>query len=131
MAAHQHPVEVILARGFTSNLATPAFLVDDQGNLIFFNEAAGELLGVRFEEAGAMGPQEWGGRFSPTDFDGTPLAPEELPLTIALSQSRPAHRPMRIRSARGESREIEVTAFPVVGRSGTRGAVAIFWDSSS
>src|SRR5204862_4936471 len=92
MAAHQHPVEVILARGFTSNLATPAFLVDDQGNLIFYNEAAGELLGVRFEEAGPMGPREWGGRFSPTDLDGAPLALDELPLAIALSQARPAHR---------------------------------------
>jgi PAS domain-containing protein len=131
MAAQQHPVEVILARGFTSNLATAAFLVDDEGNLIFYNEAAGELLGVRFEEAGPMGPQEWGGRFSPTDLDGSPLALDELPLTIALSQARPAHRPMRIHSANGQTREIEVTAFPVVGRSGPHGAVAIFWDRLS
>src|SRR5437764_10536256 len=99
MAAHQHPVEVILARGFTSNLATPAFLVDEAGTLIFYNEAAGELLGVRFEEVGAMGPQEWGGRFDPTDLDGQPLPLQELPLSIALEHGKPAHRPIRIRSA--------------------------------
>jgi PAS domain-containing protein len=128
MASQQHPVEVILARGFTSNLATPAFLVDQEGVLIFFNEPAGELLGVRFEEAGSMGPEEWGGRFAPTALDGRPLPLQELPLTIALNESRPAHSPMRIRSARGELHEIEVTAFPVVGRSGPRGAIAIFWD---
>ena len=62
-----------MARGFTSNLTTPAFLVDDAGNLIFFNEAAGHLLGVRFEEAGMMGPMEWGARFSPSAADGRPL----------------------------------------------------------
>ena len=45
-----------MARGFTSHLATPAFLVDDTGHVIFFNEAAGELLGVHFEEAGANSP---------------------------------------------------------------------------
>jgi PAS domain-containing protein len=124
----QHPVELIMARGFTSNLATPAFIVDDSGNLIFFNEAAGELLGVHFEEAGAMGPEEWGGRFEPTDLDVRPLAPDELPLSIALSDARPAHRPMRIRSAHAENHDIEVTAFPVVGRGGQRGAIAIFWE---
>ena len=128
MASQQHPVEVILARGFTSNLATPAFLVDQEGTLIFFNEPAGELLGVRFEEAGAMGPEEWGWRFAPTTLDGRPLQLQELPLTIALAESRPAHSPMRIRSSHGDLHEIEVTAFPVVGRSGPRGAIAIFWD---
>jgi PAS domain-containing protein len=128
MAAAQHPVEVIMARGFTSNLTTPAFLVDDAGNLIFFNEAAGHLLGVRFEEAGTMGPMEWGARFSPSAMDGHALPFEELPLAIALEHSRPAHSTMRIRSARGDLHDIEVTAFPVVGRSGKRGAIAIFWD---
>jgi PAS domain-containing protein len=130
MASQQHPVEVILARGFTSNLATPAFLVDQEGTLIFFNEPAGELLGVRFEEAGAMGPEEWGWRFAPTALDGRPLQLHELPLTIALTEARPAHSPMRIRSSRGDLHEIEVSAFPVVGRSGPRGAIAIFWDRS-
>ena len=125
---HQHPVELIMARGFTSNLATPAFIVDDEGSLIFFNEAAGELLGVHFEEAGAMGHEEWGGRFEPKDLDGRPLAQEELPLSIALSDARPAHRPMRIRSAHAENHDIEVTAFPVVGRGGQAGAIAIFWE---
>jgi PAS domain-containing protein len=131
MAQQQHPVELIMARGFTSNLTTPAFLVDDAGNLIFFNEAAGELLGVRFEEAGAMGPHEWGGRFAPTALDGRPLPVEELPLAIALNEARPAHSHMRIRSADGESRDIEVSAFPVVGRAGPRGAIAIFWEGAS
>lgn len=128
MATNQHPVEVIMARGFTSNLATPAFLVDESGNLIFFNEAAGELLGVRFEEADTMGPEEWGGRFEPVAPDGKPLVLEELPLAIALNEHRPAHSPMRIHSSRGEFHEIEVTAFPVVGRGGPHGAIAIFWD---
>src|SRR5436309_3102501 len=43
-----------MARGFVANLTTPAFLVDQAGVLVFFNEAAGELLGVQFEEAGPI-----------------------------------------------------------------------------
>src|SRR5438552_2498992 len=81
-----------------------------------------------FREAGAMGHEEWGGRFEPKDLDGRPLAQEELPLSIALSDARPAHRPMRIRSAHAENHDIEVTAFPVVGRGGQAGAIAIFWE---
>src|ERR1700710_196159 len=47
MATEQRPVELILARGLMSNITTPAFLVDLLGTLVFFNDAAGELLGLR------------------------------------------------------------------------------------
>jgi PAS domain-containing protein len=123
-------VEVIMARGLMSNMTTPAFLVDPGGTLIFFNEAAGELLGVSFEDAGPMAPDEWGGGFKPSAIDGRPLALEELPLGIAVSQGRPAHRLMRIVSAVGEERDIEVSAFPIFGRAGQSASLAIFWDGS-
>ena len=48
----QKPIELILARNLMSSLSTPAFLVDEGGMLIFYNEAAGSLLGKRFEEIG-------------------------------------------------------------------------------
>jgi len=118
-----------MARGFVANLTTPAFLVDQAGVLVFFNEAAGELLGVQFEEAGPMAAEEWGGRFEPTAPDGQPLSLEELPLAIAI-EGRPAHSVMRIHPGGGDPRDIEVTAFPLAGRSGQTGALAIFWDRS-
>ena len=119
-----------MARGLMSNMTTPAFLVDNGGTLIFFNEAAGELLGVRFEEAGPMVAAEWGTRFTPTEVDGRPLPFEELPLAIAINEARPAHRLLRIVSAGGAERVIEVTAFPIVGRTGQSASLAIFWDRS-
>lgn len=123
----QHPVEIIMARGFVSNIATPAFLVGSDGTLVFYNDAAADLLGIGFEEAGPMPAREWASRFSPTGRDGERLALDELPLVIALTQTRAAHREMRIKSATGEDRDIEVTAFPVVGHDGQSGAIAIFW----
>ena len=126
----QHPVELIMARGLVSNLTTAAFLVDAEGVLVFFNEHAGELLGVRQEEAGPMEPEEWGGRFSPTQLDGQPIPVEELPLAIALS-GKAAHAPMRIRSHLGDPCDIDVTAFPLEGHGGQSGALAIFWERSS
>ena len=128
MASEQYPVEIIMARGLMANLTTPAFMVDPEGTLIFFNEAAGEILGLQYEEAGPMPAEEWGTRFEPLGVDGQPIPVEQLPLSIAVREARAAHSALRIRSARGDVRDIEATAFPVVGREGQSGAIAIFWD---
>lgn len=131
MPSTHHPVEIIMARGFVSNLATPAFLVGVDGTLVFYNEAAGELLGMGFEEAGPMPATEWASRFDPVAADGSDLALEELPLGVALVHGRPAHGTLRIHSAGGEERTIEATAFPIVGHEGQSGAIAIFWSEQA
>jgi PAS domain-containing protein len=131
VSVDQHPVELIMARGFVSNLSTPAFLVDRTGVLVFYNEAAEEILGLAFGEAGPMPADEWGARFEPTGPAGEPIPVEELPLGIALLKGRPAHAPLRIKSATGRTEEIQATAFPVIGRAGQSGALAIFWRAQS
>jgi hypothetical protein len=77
-----------------------------------------------------MAPAEWGSRFTPTALDGRPLPIEELPLAIAINEARAAHSLLRIVSAVGEERDIEVTAFPIIGRTGQSASLAIFWDRS-
>jgi PAS domain S-box-containing protein len=131
MAIDQRPVELILARGLMANLTTPAFLVDPEGTLVFFNDAAGELLGLRYEEAGPMALPEWGTRFTPIGDDGREIALEDLPLAVALRELRPVHVRFTVRSLRGDERQIEVSAFPIVGNMGVRGAMAIFWDTDA
>jgi PAS domain-containing protein len=123
----QKPLELILARNFMSSLSTPAFLVDDAGVLVFYNEAAGALLGKRFEEVGKMGPEQWGTVFGPFDEHGEQIPMDELPLTIALRKGRPAHAQFRIRALDGTDHQIEVSATPILATEGTRGAMAIFW----
>jgi hypothetical protein len=44
---------LILARELASNLATPMFLIDATGTLVFYNEAAELLIGKPFAELGA------------------------------------------------------------------------------
>lgn len=129
MEAHaQQPLELILARNLLSSISTPAFLVDVDGVLVFFNEAAGALLGRQFEETGKMPHEQWGQAFGPFDRDGEPLPYEELPLTVALRQGCPAHDRFKLQSARGECHEVEVSALPLVASGGGfRGALAIFW----
>jgi len=128
VADDQHPIEIILARGMMANLTTLAFLVDADGRLVFFNDAAAETLGLRFEEAGPMGPEEWGTRFEPLTPEGNPIPAEELPLSVALQHARPAHARLRIRSGAGQDHDIEVSALPIIGQAGQRGAMAVFWE---
>jgi PAS domain-containing protein len=129
VAAAQRPIELIQARSLIASLSTAAFLVDEVGNLLFYNEAAEELLGMPFEEAGEMAPDEWGSRFTPREPGGRELAVEELPLTIALRQGLPGHARMEITGADGEDHQIAVSAIPIRGQSGQNGAFAIFWSA--
>ena len=127
----QKPIELILARNLMASLSTPAFLVDAGGVIVFYNEAAGSLLGVRFEEYGRAAPERWGTEFGPFDKDGEPIPYDRLPLTLALRDGRAVHDSFRIRSADGVDRQIEVSAFPIQTSGGQQGAIAIFWEVES
>jgi PAS domain-containing protein len=127
VVAIQKPLELILARNFMSSLSTPAFLIDENGQLVFYNEAAGALLGKRFEEVGRMEPEQWGAAFGPVDDSGRPIPFDQLPLTIALRRGRPSHSHFRIHSLDGSNHQIEVSAMPIITADGARGAMAVFW----
>lgn len=121
-------IEVILSRQLADSLSTPVFIVDPIGNLIFYNEPAEELLGLRYDETGTMPVQEWSSIFTPVDDDGNVLSPEELPLVKTLSERTPAHGDFWIKSLKGKNHKISVTSFPIIGRPDRfLGAIAIFW----
>ena len=121
------PLQLILARNLLSSLSTPAFLVDVDGDVLFFNEAAGAMLGRRYEETGRMLAGEWTSTFGPFDDDGRPIPFKDLPLTAALRGNRPAHAGFRIRSTKGVEHEIEASALPIIGDSSFHGAMVVFW----
>ena len=125
------PVELILARSLMSSLSTPAFLVDVSGTLVFFNDAAAAMLGVRFEETGPMAAEDSCTRFNPVGDDGRRIPVGELPFLIALNQERPLHRRLWIRSATGCAHCIEVSAVPIGDSRGVCGAMALFWECPS
>jgi PAS domain-containing protein len=128
----QKPIELILARHLASSLATPVFLVDADGTLVFYNEPAERVLGMRFEETGEMPASEWATEWVPTDDTGAPVAPDALPLSVAIAKRRPAHGALTIRGSDGQRRAILVTAIPLV-QPGDQvvGAAAFFWETRS
>jgi PAS domain-containing protein len=119
---------LILARELASNLATPTLIADDEGKLIFYNEAAEHVVGGRFSERGEMPIDEWSASFSPRTPDGEPLPPERRPARIALDERRASHERFWITSRDGVDREVSVTAFPLFAHSDEFvGIMAIFW----
>ena len=132
MSEQQHNLVLILARGLASSIATSMFLVDPEGNLVYFNEPAEVILGATYAEAGEMTPEEWGTAFKPQDLEtGEEIPRETLPLSLALSERRPAHRSIRITGGDGVERPIAITAFPLWARTDEFvGAVAIFWEEN-
>jgi PAS domain-containing protein len=123
----QRPLELILARNLLSTLSTPAFLANQPGDIVFYNEAAGIVLGRRFEESGAMTASDWVETFGPVDEGGNPIPVEEQPLTVALRHNRPGHARHRIKSLAGGEHEVEVSGVPVIGPDGFQGAMVFFW----
>jgi PAS domain-containing protein len=130
VAEPQRSLELIHARNLLSTLATPAFLVNRPGDVIFYNEAAGALLGRRFEDTGTLSASTWTMTFGPLDENDEPMSIDRQPLTAALRANRPAHARHRIRTADGAPHDIEVSGLPIMGAGGFAGAMLFFWTAS-
>jgi PAS domain-containing protein len=100
--------------------------IDD---LLYFNEAAEEMLGFAFQEGRVVPVDEWTRDIVTLDEDGSELPRHERPLSVALGQRVPTHRRIRLATPRGEVRPTEVTAFPLFSHSDICvGAMSIFWE---
>jgi PAS domain-containing protein len=119
---------LILAQQLASNLATPMFLMDGRGMLVYYNDAAEQLIGKPFAEMGEIPIEEFGKMLDLSDTDGAPVRRRDTPAGIAFLQRRPAHRRISATSFDGVRRVVDATAFPLFGRDQEmHGVVQVFW----
>jgi PAS domain-containing protein len=119
---------LILARELASNLATPALIADERGQVVFYNEAAEEVIGRPFAETGEVPLDEFTESFSPRTVDSEPVPPQRRPARIALDERRPSHQRFLITSRDGVDREVAVTGLPLFAHADEFvGIMAIFW----
>jgi PAS domain-containing protein len=122
---------LILAREFASKLATPMFIADAGGDVVFYNEAAEQVLGRPFVEGMAMSADEWVSLFDLESLEGEPMELTKMAAGVALLERRPAHGALRITGLDGQRRTVAVTAFPLFARADEFvGMVAIFWEQA-
>ena len=119
---------LILARELASNLATPMFIVDGNGMLVFFNDAAELLIGKSISEVGEITGVEFGAMLELRDERGGPMDPHDSPSGVAYYQRQPEHRIVQVRMLDGTHRTVEATAYPLVGGGDVlHGVVTVFW----
>lgn len=124
----QKDIELILLRQWASHLIMPVWIADPNGDLIFYNEPAEELLQRRFDEAGEMPLAELPKIFNISTVEGVPVDADTLPLGVALRERQPAHSRLKIEVS-GQPHVIDITAIPLIVQ-GNRylGAVVFFWE---
>ena len=128
-AVRQKHLVLILAREVASNLATPTLITDERGYVVYYNEAAEQVIGRSYSEVGEIPFDEWSAQFSPRSIEtDEPIPLERRPTGIALYERRAAHERMRFTSVDGVAREDAVTAFPLFAHTDELvGTVTIFW----
>jgi PAS domain-containing protein len=125
----QPDLVLIVARSFATKLATPTLIIDARGDLVYFNDAAAEVLGSSYLDVGALDASRWQELFQPRTLDEEPLTPEQTPGGVALRERRPVHDSFAFRGLDGREREITVTAFPLFSHPDeVVGAMSIFWE---
>ena len=129
MERTQPDLVLIVARSFATKLATPTLIIDARGNLVYFNDAAAEVLGSSYLDVGTLDASRWQELFQPRTLDEEPLAAEQTPGGVALLQRRPVHDSFAFRGLDGREREVTVTAFPLFSHPDeVVGAMSIFWE---
>ncbi|MGH9042472.1 MAG: PAS domain-containing protein [Acidimicrobiia bacterium] len=126
----QKPIELILLRELVSRLGFPVTMVDAEGNVVFYNEPAEELLGRHLNDTGELPLADLVDLYSPLDENGAPLPLDQLPIRVALRERRPKQGQLYVHDAGGKAHLITTTAIPLDGQGGTLlGAMAIFWET--
>ena len=129
MERSQPDLVLIVARSFATKLATPTLIIDAQGDLVYFNDAAAEVLGTSYLDIGTLDASRWQELFAPRTLDEEPLTAEQTPGGMALLERRPVHDSFAFRGLDGREREITVTAFPLFSHPDeVVGVVSIFWE---
>jgi PAS domain S-box-containing protein len=124
----QRHIALILAKDLAANLASAILLVDPDGNLVFFNEAAERILGRPYAEA-QMSRGEMAKTFKPVDESGEPIPLHDLPIPTAIREGTPSHGHLRIESVDGHVRDLEVIGIPLFAQTDQLvGGLAVFWE---
>jgi len=128
-APNTYNLLLILAKDLAMRLATPVFVVDREGALLYFNEAAESVLGLPYAETGRMRNDEWAKLFEPTADDGSLIPLDSLPTAVVLATHEPSHQAFTIKTNHGEFRRVAVTALPLFAHAEEFvGALVVFWE---
>jgi PAS domain-containing protein len=119
---------LILARELAANLSTAMFLLDAEGTLVYFNDAAETIIGKPFAELGEIAANEFGEVLHMATPEGETIRRRDSPAGIAFLQHRPSHQILHVTGYDEKRRLVEATAYPLFGAAKEmHGVVSVFW----
>jgi PAS domain-containing protein len=108
----------------------PVFLVGADGAMLYYNDAAESIIGMRFDETGMVPMEVWSQAVAWLDQDGEPLGPDASPAVRALQEWRPVHSSLVMRGIDGIERPVTGTSIPLEsGQGRPLGVLTLFWES--
>jgi PAS domain-containing protein len=127
--SQQQPVEMILLRQLASYLTIAIWMMDADGNLVYYNEPAETLLGINFDDVGPVHSDQLADLFRTTDLEGNPMPDSSNPVVEVLNKQKPSHKELRFCGFDGVWRDVAVTAIPIEGQASRfLGVLATFWE---
>jgi PAS domain-containing protein len=120
---------LIRARHLAESIRMPTFLMQADGTMIFWNEAAESMTGVALSDTGPMMPGDWGKKLNVRDRDNNPWSLEEMPGWLKLFGEKSSFGHVRFSGAEGKDYFVAMCGVPLFSQPGElEGAFVIFWE---
>ena len=111
---------------------TPAFVLDRNGALVFFNEGSEVMIGIRFDDVGVLPAEEWTALINVRMSDGSPFRLESTPGLTEIQQSRPGLGHVRFTAPDGIDRLVRAVSTPLFTQLGEFvGAIVQVWEEET
>ncbi len=120
---------LIRAKHLAESVTTSMLLMDAEGTMIFYNEAAEGLLGAPFADLGGVPASEWGERFKVRDRHDMPFPLDAMPGWMQLQGERPTKGHVRLTRLDGTDVFLAMYAFPLfTSQRQFDGALVVMWE---
>lgn len=120
-------IEFILSRQLAEYISTPVALVDHDGKMIYYNESAEHILGVKFNDEGEIESRGWLDRFYEEGNQGKSINVLDLPFIKVLTSRHIIHGEYWMRNLEEINQKVLIVCIPVVGMAQRElGAIVYF-----
>lgn len=110
----QKSIEIILFRQLVTYLVMPSFIIDPDGFMIYWNDAAEQFLDFKFSERDETSTTtDWKLLFTPQDKNGSTLPFDKSPLFISSTQYRIACDKFYITNLQQKLKYIVLCSIPI------------------
>ena len=124
---------LIRAKHLAESVTTPMLIIDANGTIVFYNDAAGVLFDVAFNDLGQLTANEWQTKFNVRDRYDNVFPLDAMPGWIELQKQRVdkiGH--VRLTTLAGEDKFLAAVAFPLfTSQQQFEGGMVLFWEEDS